>query len=1366
VVGEAKATAADGTVRVLQVGDVVHGDEVITTSAAGAVNIALENGKTLDCGANTDLSLHESILGISTAVASMPTTPGSVEALQQAIASGQDPSQIAPATAAGGAPAAGGAADGGGGTPVVIEQANTAGVVQAGFPTEGGSITFPTPEVQLLKPTVESTISVQATIGVVNVGVGDGGSTDGEVVFIPAGTSIPAAGVTAINIPELSSGGTHPVSFLITLDQVSSEPITITYTIVPGTANNPSDFNDGVISKTVTIPAGMVGFVVTENIVEDKLVEGNENFTIVLSDPVNVTINNDTATVTIIDDDTAPIAHADTNWAQEDAHLVATGNVVAGQNHGGAPNAGTFQDVQDTDADGDIPHVTTAGTMAGDHGTLVLNVDGSYTYTLNNGDPMVQALASGETLTEKVFNYTVSDGLNAPSSATLTITIFGSNDGPEITVKTSGELFASGAQGTVDEAALANGSNPSSNAEFVTGSFKVSDTDGLDDLQSVTMNGQTVAMGNLVGAVFHGSAGDMTVTSFSGGVANFTYELKHAVTDVANQAETDVFTLTVSDGTATSAPANVTITIIDDVPSTNVAATQASSSLTVDETDLATNATANFAGDFSGGSSFGADGPGSVANAIYSLSINGGSTGLVDTATGQNVALSMNGGVVEGRAGGNLVFTVSVDQNGNVTLDQLRAVVHPDASNPDDAVTLSQADLVVLTRTATITDADGDTANASASINIGQSLSFEDDGPSIDVTVSQSADALVVDETVLATNATANYADNFGATSSFGADGAGTVSTSYSLSVSSSGVDSGIDDVATGQSVLLTLNGSGVVEGRTAISGDLVFTVSVNGSGTVTLDQLRAVVHPDASNPDDAVSLSSANLISLTRSSTITDRDGDSASDSASINIGQSLSFEDDGPAVSIANTFVYNADGSSNTGAQAFNFGADGQASTGNLTLTSTGGLPAGYNLVKTGADTWTAVLGTTPGDSDPATDLFTVVMNPSQGTYTFTLLNGEPPVSVGVDIDSALSLGTWYDQNGNVTTASNNVYTAVIEPSGNNPFRITASGDDENAGAAKISVQNNTIGVGGDDTLQQQDADVFNLSFVNTTGQQTTLTSVVMTLQHFNAAHESFDITITGTGTNGSPLTVHYLEDSAGVSIVNGNVFPDSDVVTINVSGFKEISTISTAATEGVLKVVDFDVNFSVDQNVGDYSYDFLATTKDGDLDTASDAFTVTVLAGTAGPDNLITGSLNDTVSGGAGNDTISTGSGNDILDGGTGHDTLIGGAGSDTYVFKGPLPLSAADSDTITGFTVAAPGSGGDVLDLHDVLPVAAQGQTDLGTLGAYINVASGGGNTTVSIDADGAGSAATPVLVVTLQGVTTTLAQLLSNNEIHT
>ena len=65
----------------------------------------------------------------------------------------------------------------------------------------------------------------------------------------------------------------------------------------------------------------------------------------------------------------------------------------------------------------------------------------------------------------------------------------------------------------------------------------------------------------------------------------------------------------------------------------------------------------------------------------------------------------------------------------------------------------------------------------------------------------------------------------------------------------------------------------------------------------VTLDQLRAVVHPDATDPDDAVSLTLDNLVTLT--GTITDGDGDSAS--AVLNIGQNLVFEDDGPSISTA---------------------------------------------------------------------------------------------------------------------------------------------------------------------------------------------------------------------------------------------------------------------------------------------------------------------------------------------------------------------------------------------------------------------------------------------------------------------------------
>ncbi|RWL91787.1 DUF5801 repeats-in-toxin domain-containing protein, partial [Mesorhizobium sp.] len=74
----------------------------------------------------------------------------------------------------------------------------------------------------------------------------------------------------------------------------------------------------------------------------------------------------------------------------------------------------------------------------------------------------------------------------------------------------------------------------------------------------------------------------------------------------------------------------------------------------------------------------------------------------------------------------------------------------------------------------------------------------------------------------------------------------------------------------TGQAVVLSLNG-GVVEGRTATSNDLVFTVTVSSTGNVTLDQIRAVVHP-TTDPDESKTLAADNLVQLT--ATVTDKDG------------------------------------------------------------------------------------------------------------------------------------------------------------------------------------------------------------------------------------------------------------------------------------------------------------------------------------------------------------------------------------------------------------------------------------------------------------------------------------------------------------
>lgn len=153
---------------------------------------------------------------------------------------------------------------------------------------------------------------------------------------------------------------------------------------------------------------------------------------------------------------------------------------------------------------------------------------------------------------------------------------------------------------------------------------------------------------------------------------------------------------------------------------------------------------------------------------------------------------------------------------------------------------------------------------------------------------------LVVDETDLTTDASADFSGIF--TTDIGEDTPGTVT--YALVINGGdGTDSGLDDTASGEGVL-HYNEGGDIAGRTSGGGDEVFRVSVDGSGTVTLDQVRAVIHPDTTDPDDIVS-PSANTIGL--QATVTDKDGDSFDQTR--NISANLDMKDDGPSISPAIT-------------------------------------------------------------------------------------------------------------------------------------------------------------------------------------------------------------------------------------------------------------------------------------------------------------------------------------------------------------------------------------------------------------------------------------------------------------------------------
>ena len=111
--------------------------------------------------------------------------------------------------------------------------------------------------------------------------------------------------------------------------------------------------------------------------------------------------------------DSAPVSVNDTNSITEDATPnQVTGNVVDNDTVGPDVNPNP---------------VVTTGTFVGQYGTLVLNANGSYTYTLNNANPAVNALNANQTLKD-TFSYTIQDGDGTPASANLTITINGVTD--------------------------------------------------------------------------------------------------------------------------------------------------------------------------------------------------------------------------------------------------------------------------------------------------------------------------------------------------------------------------------------------------------------------------------------------------------------------------------------------------------------------------------------------------------------------------------------------------------------------------------------------------------------------------------------------------------------------------------------------------------------------------------------------------------------------------------------------------------------------------------------------------------------------------------------------------------------------------
>lgn len=124
--------------------------------------------------------------------------------------------------------------------------------------------------------------------------------------------------------------------------------------------------------------------------------------------------------ISVMGSNDGPLVFADTASVVEDAQPTVDGNVLANDLDGDA---------------GGVLQVGNAGVLQGQYGTLTLELDGSYSYTLYN-DALVQSLAAGQGVTD-VFHYSATDGSDT-STTTLTVTVTGENDAP-IIVTTLGD---------------------------------------------------------------------------------------------------------------------------------------------------------------------------------------------------------------------------------------------------------------------------------------------------------------------------------------------------------------------------------------------------------------------------------------------------------------------------------------------------------------------------------------------------------------------------------------------------------------------------------------------------------------------------------------------------------------------------------------------------------------------------------------------------------------------------------------------------------------------------------------------------------------------------------------------------------------
>lgn len=370
VVGNASATLPDGSTRQLQVGDKLFANEILTTTAAGAIEIELVDGYVTDLGPNAQINLAD-VAAIHLYTSETEATPDpQVDALQQAIVDGADPTQITKATAAG--------------TEIRIGGNEGSGIVQVNHlapqvtPTSGFDTTGIGFNADLLEEVIGAELLTPAPI------------TPGTITASVDEAGLPGVGSSADQNSEVVSGSLNTALFS-------------NFILINGEGEN----------GTLTLnSSGNYTYTLTSPTTDLAGVESN-TFTYTAQDPNGNTVTG-TIVIEIIDD--VPTAVVDTNEVTEGVLLsIDADNGVLTNDIFGADQVQT-KTVTGVAAGTGTPVPDNIGSViVGQYGTLTLAADGSYGYKAN---PDV----TREDVSD-IFTYTITDGDGDTSTTTLTINV-------------------------------------------------------------------------------------------------------------------------------------------------------------------------------------------------------------------------------------------------------------------------------------------------------------------------------------------------------------------------------------------------------------------------------------------------------------------------------------------------------------------------------------------------------------------------------------------------------------------------------------------------------------------------------------------------------------------------------------------------------------------------------------------------------------------------------------------------------------------------------------------------------------------------------------------------------------------------------